>query len=180
MNVLEVKNNNKGSYEITLGNKAYICQVGFNGIIDNNKKIEGDRSTPSGLWGLKNIYYRPDKVNLSKLISNNFFCFKKITKNCGWCNDYKSIDYNNHIKIITNGNLYSHSHEKLWREDDVYDIFIETDFNNEPTIPKKGSAIFIHCSFRDLRPTSGCVALSKQNLIHLVKSITDDTQIKII
>ena len=62
----------------------------------------------------------------------------------------------------------------------MYDIFIETDFNNEPTIPKKGSAIFIHCSFRDLRPTSGCVALSKQNLIHLVKSITDDTQIKII
>ena len=53
------------------------------------------------------------------------------------------------------------SFENLYRNDDTYDFIIEIKSNNKPIIKNKGSAIFLHCSFSDLRPTKGCVALKK-------------------
>jgi len=167
-------------YFLKVGNKAFGCQIGTGGLKNAARKVEGDKSTPSGKWPIKSIYYRPDKINLPKLISNSFLTLNKITKNCGWCDDYKSSDYNRYIEINKNGKAFSYSYENLWREDDVYDIFIEIGFNDDPVISKRGSAIFIHCSFEDLRDTSGCIAISKENLIFLINSIKKHTKINII
>ena len=41
----------------------------------------------------------------------------------------------------------------------------------KPIIPNKGSAIFIHCSFDDLRNTYGCVALKKNNLEFIINNL---------
>ena len=79
-------------YFLKVGNKAFRCQIGTGGLKNAARKVEGDKSTPSGKWPLKSIYYRPDKINLPKLISNSFLTLNKITKNCGWCDDYKSSD----------------------------------------------------------------------------------------
>ena len=65
-------------YFLKVGNKAFRCQIGKGGIKNAARKVEGDKSTPSGKWPLKSIYYRPDKINLPKLIFNSFF-FLKIT-----------------------------------------------------------------------------------------------------
>ena len=167
-------------YFLKVGNKAFRCQIGKGGIKNAARKVEGDKSTPSGKWPLKSIYYRPDKINLPKLIFNSFLTLNKITKNCGWCDDYKSSDYNRYIEINKNGKTFSYSYEHLWREDDVYDIFIEIGFNDDPVTSKRGSAIFIHCSFEDLRDTLGCIAISKKNLIFLINSIKKHTKINII
>ena len=167
-------------YFLKVGNKVFRCQIGTLGLKNAARKVEGDKSTPSGKWLLRSIYYRPDKINLPKLISNSFLTLNKITKNCGWCDDYKSSDYNRYIEINKNGKTFSYSFENLWREDDVYDIFIEIGFNDDPVISKRGSAIFIHCSFEDLRDTSGCIAISKENLIFLINSIKKHTKINII
>jgi L,D-peptidoglycan transpeptidase YkuD (ErfK/YbiS/YcfS/YnhG family) len=51
--------------------------------------------------------------------------------------------------------------------------------NTKPTIKNKGSAIFIHCSFEDIRPTAGCIALKKRDLINLIKNLKDDVRIEI-
>ena len=141
-------------YFLKVGNKTFQCQIGTGEIKNAAKKVEGDKSTPSGKWPLKNVYYRPDKINLPVLMSNSFLTLNKITKNCGWCDDYKSSDYNRYIEINKNGKIFSYSYEKLWREDNAYDIFIEIGFNDNPVIGRRGSAIFIHCSFQDLRDTS--------------------------
>ena len=71
------------------------------------------------------------------------------------------------------------NYERLWREDNAYDIIIEISHNNKPTIKNKGSAIFIHCSFENFKPTSGCVALKKRDLIFLTKNLKSDTYIQI-
>ena len=102
----------------------------------------------------------------------------KITKNCGWCDDITSNKYNKYIKI-SDFQSFKINYEKLWREDEAYDIIIVTSHNVEPTIRNKGSAIFIHCSFSDNRKTSGCIALKKKDLVFLLGNLNRNTYIKV-
>ena len=68
---------------------------------------------------------------------------KNISQNCGWCDDVKSNNYNKYINT-DNFRLLNVNHEKLWREDEAYDIIIVISHNVKPVIKNKGSAIFIH------------------------------------
>ena len=56
------------------------------------------------------------------------------------------------------------SHEKLWREDSLYDIVIETDWNRRPAIRGRGSAIFIHLARPGFKPTEGCIAFDRKGM----------------
>ena len=77
------------------------------------------------------------------------------------------------------GNDLGYVFEKLWREDNGYDIVIQISHNINPTIKNKGSAIFVHCSFEDFRSTAGCIALEKRDLIFLIKNLKSDVFIRI-
>ena len=165
-------------YFLKAGNKIFFCQIGSGGLTIAAKKVEGDKRTPIGKWYFRSLYYRSDRVLRPKFKKKNILKTKKITKHCGWCDDIKSHNYNKHIKI---NNLHSlkTNYEKLWREDEAYDIIIIISYNIRPTIKNKGSAIFIHCSFSDNRNTAGCIALKRKNLIYLIKNLKDTTFIKI-
>ena len=173
-----ITNLNK-KYFLKVGNKVFRCQVGSLGLKNAAKKIEGDKTTPIGKWYLKTIYYRPDKIIRPKLKKKDIFTIKKITKNCGWCNDIRSNKYNKYVKI-NNFQSLNFNYEKLWREDEAYDIIIVTSYNLKPTIKNKGSAIFIHCSFSNNRNTAGCIALKKKDLVFLFKNLRRNTYIKIL
>ena len=175
-NWLLIKLNKK--YFLRVGNKIFCCQIGEGGIKYAVKKVEGDKATPMGKWYLKSIYYRSDKIFRPKLKKKNTLKIKKITKNCGWCDDPNSHYYN---KFINTKNLSSENinFEKLWREDQAYDIVVETTYNSKPIIKGKGSAIFIHCSFSDYRKTAGCIALKKQDLSILIKNLSNKTNLEI-
>ena len=165
-------------YFIKFKDNVFDCQVGSNGIVDKENKLEGDRATPRGQLKLNTVYYRPDKLIKLDILNNKFISFKKITKNCGWCDDPKSQFYNKYGNI-DKMSFQGESYEKLWREDSVYDILIETNQNSEPTLKNKGSAIFIHCSFADLRATAGCIALKKNDLIYILTQLKKESHIKI-
>ena len=163
---------------LRVGNKTFECQLGDGGLKVPSKKIEGDKVTPIGLWRLKSVYYRADRLLRPKLKRKNILKLNQITRNCGWCDDINSNHYNNYIKInkFLSTNL---SYEKLWREDNVYDVLLEINHNKNPSICNKGSAIFIHCSFFDKRSTAGCIALKKRDLIFLVNNLKDKICIRI-
>ena len=163
--------NNQGKYEIFAYGQFFKCQVGLKGIISSKFKKEGDLSTPQGKWALSSIFYREDRVDLKKMLPNIPIKMNKITRNCGWCDDIKSQFYNKYINI---NNFYSFNvkYEKLWREDNAYDLIITLSHNTKPIIKNKGSAIFIHCSFSDNRNTLGCVALKKKDLVSLLKNLS--------
>ncbi len=55
-------------------------------------------------------------------------------------------------------------HERLWREDAVYDIVGVLGWNDDPVRPGRGSAIFLHVARPDFAPTEGCVALALPDL----------------
>ena len=143
------------------------CCIGKSGI--NKNKKEGDKSTPSGIFQLGNIFYRSDRV------AKPFTKLKciKINKNMGWCNDPLSNFYNKKIKI--NKKI---KYEKLFRKDYKYNYFIVIKYNYLKTIPNKGSAIFIHLT-RNYNPTVGCIGLKEKDLLILLKLINKQTKINI-
>ena len=160
-------------------NKIFNCQIGKNGTLPNFKKKEGDYGTPKGKWKLGKIFFRKDKfpfLKVTKSIKNLLYPIKK--EYC-WSDDPDSFNYNQLFKKKKKLNL-KHRYENLYRNDEVYDIIIEIKFNNNPTIKGKGSAIFIHLSFKDKRPTKGCVAIGKKELTYILKKLNKNTILEII
>ncbi len=144
------------------------CSIGKRGI--SIRKKEGDKRTPKGEFKLRYILYRKDRVfdlqtTLKKI---------KIDKKMGWCDDPKSSYYNKIIKYP-----FKYRSEKLWRKDNIYDIIIIIDYNLNPVIKNKGSAIFLHIAKRNYNPTDGCIAVSKKNIRLLASKINKKTKIKI-
>ena len=115
--------------------------------------------------------YRKDRV---KKIQSKI---KKlaIEKNIGWCDDQQSANYNRLIKLPTNYN-----YEKLYRKDNIYDIIVVLNYNMNPTIKNKGSAIFIHVAKKNYKKTEGCIAIKKNELLKLIRKIKISTKVKIL
>tara|TARA_B100000795_G_C22715552_1_gene405309 strand:- start:194 stop:685 length:492 start_codon:yes stop_codon:yes gene_type:complete len=143
------------------------CSVGKNGI--KIKKKEGDKITPRGIYSLGKLYYRADRIKkpLTRVKT------KIIKKNMGWCDDSKSKYYNKEIKI--NDEM---KHEKLYRNDNIYDCLIVIKYNMKNKIPYKGSAIFIHLT-KDYKKTAGCIALKKRDFLILAKLLSPISKIEI-
>ncbi|MDB4160675.1 L,D-transpeptidase family protein [Candidatus Pelagibacter sp.] len=142
------------------------CCIGKKGL--NSNKIEGDYSTPKGLFNLRKLYFRKDRVGIPKCKINK----KVIRKNMAWCDDTNQKKYNEEIKSY-NENLK----ESLYRKDHNYDYIISIS-HNERKMPGKGSAVFIHLT-NNYKPTAGCVALKKKDFEILLKLIDQKTKIKI-
>jgi len=140
------------------------CALGKAGI--GKKKLEGDQITPKGTYKIVEIYCRKDR--LKKIFSK--FKLIEIKKNMGWCDDPKSKKYNQLIKLPS-----KYSHENLYRENSIYDLILVLNYNMNPIIKNKGSAIFIHIANKKFKNTEGCIAIEKKNLVRLVKIINKKT-----
>lgn len=136
-------------------NLEFSCAIGKGGMVEARQKREGDGASPIGDWEMRRIFYRADKIDppVSKLP------IIPIKENDGWCDDPNDPLYNRPVSLP-----YTASHEKLWREDDVYDIIVELGHNDNPPVPGLGSAIFLHIAKPNYEPTEGCIALSEEDL----------------
>ena len=155
----------KGKYLYYFNHKIR-CTLGKNGITKN--KQEGDFKTPKGIFKLKKIFYRKDKIKFIKTILKKIY----IKKNIGWCDDPTSKYYNKEIKFP-----FKDSAEKLWRKDNIYDIIIVLNYNFNPIIKNKGSAIFLHICKKNYAPTKGCVAINKKDMMNLLIKIKNNTKL---
>jgi len=160
--IIHVKNKNT----LIIDDFKLKCCIGKSGLKSN--KIEGDYSTPKGLFGLKKLYFREDQVGMPKCSLDK----KPIQTNMAWCDDPKDKKYNEEIRTY-NKKLT----ESLYRKDHKYDYVISIS-HNEKKIPNKGSAVFIHLT-DDYKPTAGCIALKRKDFEILLKLIDKKTKIKI-
>jgi len=133
------------------------CALGRSGIIHN--KWEGDGGTPIGLFPLRRVFYRRDRLR-PPLTSLDI---QPITPTMGWCDDPKHADYNRLVELP-----HPASCESLWREDEIYDVIVVLGHNDDPVVPNMGSAIFLHLARPDFSPTQGCVALALPDLLTLL------------
>ena len=92
----------------------------------------------------------------------------------GWCNDSRSKKYNQEIYFP-----FKYHAEKLYRKDNIYDIFINIKYNCHPVVKGKGSAIFLHLAKINYKPTSGCIAITKKDFLKILPLINKKTKISI-
>ncbi len=156
------------SDHLTMNGVTYKCAVGKGGIRANKK--EGDKATPVGTFPIRRVFYRPDRIEKP----DTPFETVALSKQDGWSDDLTRPEYNQLITLP-----YSGSHEELWREDHLYDVIVELGYNDDPPIPGKGSAIFMHVASETYSPTAGCIVLSLPDLLEILKKSTLETKISI-
>ncbi len=93
----------------------------------------------------------------------------------GWCDDPVSPFYNTPVRLP-----FEVSHEKLWREDGLYDLIVPLGYNDDPVVPGRGSAIFLHCAAPGLTPTEGCVTVAREALVEILKVAASGNALEII
>lgn len=150
--------------QLFIGEKHFPCALGRSGIV--NDKREGDGGTPAGVWKLQTCWLRSDKWPTPP----QYLPTRIITASSGWSDDPDDPDYNLPVTLP-----HIFSHEKLWRQDDQYDVIITLDHNLTPIIPGAGSAIFFHLAKPDYSPTEGCVAISHAHMGEVLPLLTPET-----
>lgn len=145
------------------------CALGKAGITAN--KREGDHATPVGRFPLRFLFYRGDKLGKPQTT----LAGQEISPFDGWCDAPDHPRYNQYVRIP-----FSASHERLWREDDLYDLVIILGHNDAPAVAGDGSCIFLHVARNDYQGTEGCVALKKQDLLTLLAALDGDSHLTIL
>lgn len=133
-------------------------------------KVEGDGVTPAGLFVLRSLWYRPDRI----VDPQTGLALFPIDPDCGWSDDPADPAYNRPVKLP-----HAARHERLWRDDGLYDLVVPLGYNDDPPVSGLGSAIFLHCARPDYGPTEGCVALAQADLLALLRVCGPQTRISI-
>lgn len=153
---------------LRVDDRQFTCAIGRGGVKSN--KQEGDGATPIGTYFLKRVYYRPDKGSTP----STHLPTQPINPRDGWCDDPTHPQYNTLVSLP-----FANSHEKMWRDDALYDVVVEISHNDNPPIPGAGSAVFMHIAKHDYAPTEGCVALHRDDLLEILKDASPETKIVI-
>ena len=133
---------------LRIGSLQVPAALGAGGI--RADKREGDHATPAGLLALRRVLYRADRGSAPSCAVR---CWA-LAPDDGWCDDPGHSDYNGAVRLP-----HPARHERLWREDGLYDVLGVLGWNDDPVVPGRGSAIFLHVAHPDGRPTKGCIAL---------------------
>jgi len=131
--------------------------VGRSGV--STAKREGDGATPSGTYAMLFGLYRADRL----LRPPTALAMTVIEPDHIWIDNPADANYNRLESLP-----YPAHGERLWREDELYDLLLVIGYNIDPTIPGAGSAIFLHVARPDFSPTEGCIAVAKDVLINVV------------
>ena len=138
------------------------CVFGTGGLVTADQKTEGDKASPIGRWPVRRAFYRADRIEKPA----TSLVIDPISADDGWCDAPDDPAYNLPVR-----KPYDASHESLMREDRLYDLMIVLGHNDDPPIPGRGSAIFLHCRAEDGRGTAGCLAIDRADLVALVERL---------
>lgn len=135
--------------------QRFTCVIGRGGIVPAADKREGDGATPLGCWPLRRVLYRPDRRPAPATALPS----RALDPTAGWCDDPDHPAYNTEVR-----RPFPAGHERLWRDDRLYDLVVVLGHNDDPPVAGAGSAIFLHVMHPEGRPTAGCVALAPADL----------------
>jgi L,D-peptidoglycan transpeptidase YkuD (ErfK/YbiS/YcfS/YnhG family) len=65
----------------------------------------------------------------------------------------------------------------MWREDHLYDLVAVLGYNDDPVVPGRGSAIFLHLARTDFSATHGCVALTPADWLAAIAQLQPGDQV---
>lgn len=151
------KNGNGQWIDIGLSYDGY---VGKNGV--DIKSMEGDNKTPFGIFPIGDMFYI-DTMPASGL--NSF----QITNDTYWVDDPNSVYYNQRVEGTGSKDWNSAEHMISYYASYKYGFVI--DYNVDPIVPGKGSAIFFHVGSA---PTAGCIAVSEEAMLSYLQALDKD------
>lgn len=138
--------------------------IGENGFAAPGEKVEGDGKTPSGMFRLGHLFTYEVKVDTKMVYSQS-------TSEDKWIDDPESTDYNRHVR----GETTAKSHENLKLKSDHYKYCMVIEYNTDPVVKGKGSAIFFHLRDSDKETTAGCIAISEVEMLRILKWLDPET-----
>ena len=153
---------------LVFGTIDMACTIGRGGACDADAKREGDGCTPRGLWPIRGVLLRPGTVVASGLA----LPWRWIGRGDGWSDDPADPAYNRPVRLPR-----GFSTECLIRADAAYDVIIVLGHNDAPPAPGRGSAIFLHLS--EGRPTAGCVAIDRVDMMRLLPLLMPGDRVEI-
>lgn len=154
---------------LVAGSLRLPCALGAGGPVRD--KREGDGGTPVASMRALAIRYRPDRMARPR----TGIPAKPIGRLDGWCDDPRARCYNRPVRLPQVA-----SHERMWRDDDLYDLVVDLGWNRGPVRRGRGSAIFLHVARTGFRPTEGCIAVERRMIRRLVERIGASTRIVVV
>lgn len=142
------------------------CKTGRNGI--KYQISEGSGMTPAGIWHMRYVLYRADRITKPKTSLPVF----PIHLTDSWCDEVSKRYYNFPL-----GHTPKNTDEALWRADQLYDIVVVIDHNSAPAVKNRGSAIFIHTEKPENSHTLGCLAFTEKDLRRLLSRCNCNTRL---
>lgn len=150
------------------GTRPMRCALGRGGVLES--KREGDGGTPAGLWPLREVLFRHDRLGTIATA----LPARALERDDGWCDDPADLHYNRKVRLPYPGRC-----ERLWRADRLYDIIVPLGYNDDPVVPGAGSAIFLHVARPDFAPTEGCAALALDDLLEVLAAVRPGAAVRI-
>jgi len=141
----------------TLAFPAFSAVIGEKGFAPVNKKREGDGKSPTGIFLLGVAFgYAPSvKTRMP---------YRQATRDDFWVDDPDAETYNQWVR----GKPRAASYEKMKRDDNLYKYGIVIEYNRNPIVRGKGSAIFLHVWRSEGKPTLGCVAMPEDKILKIL------------
>lgn len=166
--VVRGKPGNPSKGLLNVAGTVFPCALGRGGITAN--KREGDGGTPLARMRILGGYYRRDHFapHASQLK------LSPITPTLGWCEVPSDRNYNRPVRMP-----YGASHERMLRDDRLYDACLVLDWNIRPRRRGRGSAIFFHLARPGFTPTEGCVAVSAKVMARLLPRLSSRTTLSV-
>lgn len=152
------------------GTTVFACALGRGGI--SSGKREGDGATPLASMRILAGYFREDQFAAGR---RTRLAMAPIGPDLGWCEVPDDRNYNRPVKIP-----YGASHERMRREDRLYDACLVLDWNIAPRRRGRGSAIFFHLARPGFTPTEGCVAVTARTMARLLPLLSARTVVRVV
>lgn len=144
-------------WRMKLQTKGYVGEAG----IGNAR--EGSKVTPEGAFRLGQAFGKKDPGSKT--------AFRPITASDYWISNPESAFYNTWQQFQTSEmdeSLYAYSEHQ-------YEFARLIHYNTDPIIKGAGSAFFLHVE--NQRPTAGCVAVPREDMIKLIQATGEQAYI---
>lgn len=159
-------------YKLIFDTEGYIGRCG---ICSADEKTEGDGKTPEGIYSIGECFGNtvpPCEMSVPyTLIDDDDY----------WDGDSSSDTYNTHVRGSEKGEkwLNDGQYEHLIKYTHSYKYAAMINYNVAPTVPQKGSAIFLHIPSPGSTSSAGCVVIPEEYMIKALEMMSENTVIAI-
>jgi L,D-peptidoglycan transpeptidase YkuD (ErfK/YbiS/YcfS/YnhG family) len=138
----------------------YTARVGWNGLSAN--RHEGDGTTPIGMFTIAPTMYGNERNPGVR------YRYKRVRCGDWWVEDPASPAYNTFQRIGCGRKPpFKVTTPDMSKSPLAYAYLAVVEFNMSPTVPGRGSGIFLHVQMP--RPTNGCISLRRASLLHVLR-----------